>query len=530
MIVDSNTSEPGRQDRLARWTFIALAALLLPLMLRASLDFGVTWDEKSRHKYGEMIWEFLRGIRPRDEFLIEDGGHLYGGLFDTLCAAIETYIPANRYVVRHALNALFGWAGIVYCGKLAGRLFGRWTGVLAMVLLAASPRYFGEAMNNPKDLPFAAVSIAALYYMSTISTAFPYVSLRSGIGLAISLALALNIRASALMYLGYSGLLVIGYVIAARSYSPRRLIDTAGRLIALSLAVLVLGTVFWPWAQLSPLVRPIQALLGFAHFPYGAAMLFRGELIGTDALPLSYVPWWFLITTPPVVIFGVVLGMTLGVRRWPTPVLLLTGVALVPIVLVIAMHSTLYDGVRHLLFVYPVLVTLAAAGWSAALTASTTVWPQRLTAGVLAAGLLNAVAYEVRSYPNEITYFNEIVGGPRGALGRYDMDYWGNCLLEAVEWSAGVAQNSGRAAIISGEPWQLIQLDSERFHQLSFTLPYRNEHQLDVRLLRGPADSVQQLATRPDVLHHVRTHDGAVLCVVLPGPLFWQLQRPLPLH
>ena len=35
-----------------------------------------------------------------------------------------------------------------------------------------------------------------------------------------------------------------------------------------SIAVLVLGTLCWPWAQVSPLVRPIQALLGFTNFPY----------------------------------------------------------------------------------------------------------------------------------------------------------------------------------------------------------------------------------------------------------------------
>lgn len=526
MIVDSPRPETERWSRVARWTFIAIAVLLLPLMLRASLDFGVTWDEKARHKYGELIWEFLRGLRPRDEFLIEDGGNLYGGLFDTLCAAIEPYIPANRYAVRHALNATFGWAGIVYAGRLAAQLFGRWTGVLAMLLLVTSPRYFGEAMNNPKDLPFAAASVAALYYTSTIARAFPYISLSVGAGLALSLGIALNIRASALMYLGYAGLLVIGYAIAERQFTGRRLLDTTARLAALSLSVFLLGTLFWPWAQVSPIVRPIQALLGFANFPYGGSMLFRGELISSDAVPTSYVPWWFLISSPPVVIAGVGLALTLGARRWGSRLLLLAGVALLPIVLVIVMRSTLYDGVRHLLFVYPLFTILAAAGWMTALAVSRQPWIRGLTVAVLLAGIASAIHYEVRSYPNETSYFNRLVGGPRGALGRYDMDYWGNCLLEAVEWSAGVAQRAGRAATISGEPWQLIQLDSERFRQLMFTLPYRNEHQLDVRLLRGPAEGVQQLATRPDALYQVRTHDGAVLCVVIPGPLFWQLQRP----
>jgi hypothetical protein len=32
---------------------------------------------------------------------------------------------------------------------------------------------------------------------------------------------------------------------------------------------------------------------------------------------------------------------------------------------------------------------------------------------------------------------------PRGAFGRYDMDYWGNCVLEATEWAASQAERAG---------------------------------------------------------------------------------------
>src|SRR5688500_16722645 len=129
----------------ARWTFVAIAASLLPMMVLASFDFGVTWDEKTRHRYGELVWEFVRGLRSRSSFA-ETGGHVYPGLFDALCAALETWIPANRYVLRHTVNATFGWVGIVYCGRLTARLFGVWSGALAMVLLTLSPRYFADSM------------------------------------------------------------------------------------------------------------------------------------------------------------------------------------------------------------------------------------------------------------------------------------------------------------------------------------------------------------------------------------------------
>ena len=352
----------------AWWVFVALAATLLPLMVFASFDFGVTWDEKPRHHYGELVWEFMRGLRARNTTYVEDGGHLYGGLFDTICAAVEQYVPVNRYVLRHAINAAFGWIGIVYVGRLAARLFGQWAGVLGLLLIAFSPRYFADSMNNPKDLPFAAATAAALYYFSTMSPRWPYLSRSTAFKIVLALAAALNIRAAALLYLGYFGLLIGAFVLAERQFDRRRLLDTFLRVVAVTAGVLVLGTVFWPWAMASPFVRPIEALLSFANAPFGADVLFNGRPVPSNDLPWYDVPVWLLISTPPVVLVGLVLAGLFTKREWLPALFALSAIALLPIALVIIQRSTLYDGVRHLLFIYPAIVVLAAAGWTAALS------------------------------------------------------------------------------------------------------------------------------------------------------------------
>jgi hypothetical protein len=512
----------------ARRTFLVLAAALLPLMIAASFDFGVTWDEKARHRNGEMIWDFLTGRLGRSDFP-EDGGHLYGGLFDVICVVVERWLPFDRYVTRHGVNAIFGWLGVVYGGRLAARLFGGWSGVLAMVLLVASPRYFAESMNNPKDLPFAALTVVALYYMSTIAPTWPYLSKTTILKLVIPLALALNIRAGALLYLGYFGLLVGLYVIVDRVRDWRRLADTALRVIAVSAGMLVLGTAFWPWAQASPFTRPIEALLGFANFPYGGLVLFNGIEYGSTNLPWYYISWWLLISSPPVIIAGVILSLRGGRREDWLRRATLWFAATLPMVLVVVNRSTLYDGFRHLLFVYPLFVVIAASGWSAWLSREQRPWTRRSVAALLIAGLLNILVFNVRAYPNQAAYFNELVGGPKGAFARYDLDHWGNCVLQAVSWSARVAQLSGRPVTVSGNPWHLVELDAARFRQVAFTLPQRNQDYLTVRLNRGPIGNVKELAARPDALYRVTTPDGAVLCVVHPGPAFAQLQPHLVL-
>jgi hypothetical protein len=368
------------------------------------------------------------------------------------------------------------------------------------------------------------MTVMALYYISGVSTRWPYVSRSTAVKIVVSLAMALGIRVGALLYLGYFGVLIALLVVAERDMSWRRLADTAGRGLGVAVATLLLGTVFWPWAGGSPLTRPFEALLGAANYPWDGVVLFNGYEYRATELPWYYAPWWLLISTPLVVLGGALLSIvsvssrTDGLRK-----LALWAIVVFPLAAGIGMRSTLYDGIRHLSFIYPVLVVLAASGWTGMLAASRSTWLRRGAASCLAVGLASVLAFDVRFHPNQGVFFNELIGGPRRAFTRYDMDYWGNCVLQAVEWAADTARSSGTLILISGNPWHLVQLDAGRFPQVSFTPPQRNRHHVHVQLARGPIASLEALAQQP-ALHQVRTPDGAVLCTVTPGPSFGELE------
>jgi hypothetical protein len=261
-----------------------------------------------------------------------------------------------------------------------------------------------------------------------------------------------------------------------------------------------------------------------AGFPWNGLVLFNGREYAAAQLPWYYVPWWFLISTPPIVLAGVALSAAFSPSRRDTlGRVALWFVALLPVILVIVMDSTLYDGIRHLLFVYPIVVALAAAGWMAVLADRAHPWRRRTAGALLAVGLGSIVTFQVRFHPNQTVYFNALVDGPRGAFARYDMDYWGNCVYQAVKWSAEQARSSGLAFTISGTPPDLVQLDAERFRELQYVPPHRGRHYLHVRLARGDIASVVALAEQP-ALYQVKTADGVVLCNVVPGPAFGELE------
>src|SRR5262249_54367797 len=104
---------------------------------------------------------------------------------------------------------------------------------------------------------------------------------------------------------------------------------------------------------------------------------------------------------------------------------------LFPIAYVIWRRSILYDGIRHLLFVLPVLVALAAVGWEAALTRTRGV-ARAAVALLLGVGIAEPIVFQWRNHPNQAVYFQPLVGGPSAMVGRFDLDYWGNCLFEAM--------------------------------------------------------------------------------------------------
>lgn len=221
----------------SRWGPVVLVALLLPFMLWVSADFGVTFDEWQRQRHGENIWRFYAGELTHEAFQA-DASRLYGGLFDVLAVALQRLLPLDPYVVRHGLNAIFGWLGVVFCGALATRIAGRGVGLLSMVLLVLLPRYFGHAMNNPKDLPFATLSTAALFVMAGIPARYPFLTWPRVAGLTLAIGLCLSVRPGGLLFIGYAGCVLAVQVLRSRDLDWRHLGVTAALFALVTLLAL----------------------------------------------------------------------------------------------------------------------------------------------------------------------------------------------------------------------------------------------------------------------------------------------------
>lgn len=430
-----------------RLIFFALSFLLLILMATLSFDYGITGDDLDQKIYGEAVLDFYTSL-GRDTSCLhvkvgnKDNLYLYGGLFNMISAAANRYIGGlDEYDMRHLINSLTGWAAVVVTGLLARRLGGWLAAVLALVLLATWPQFFGQSMNNPKDIPFALGYVASVYYLVKMVQELPRVTLRTWTLLTMAIAFTINIRVGGLMLIGMmfafaGGAYLLQPEVRRALHAFKAKQSLAVQLLIVSVLAYFGGLLFWPYGLLDPLEHPFIALREMTNFSMGIRILFEGQHLMSDQVPWYYIPKWIGITTPLVVLAGLLLSPLLffrsGISR---SLLLLLAFALIfPWAYTVYKSSALYDGLRQMLFLLPLIAVFAALSWQMVLRASPRpAWRIAITA-LLLAGLFLPLRFSVANHPNQYVYFNELIGGIRGAYGRYDTDYYMNSIRKTCDW------------------------------------------------------------------------------------------------
>ena len=162
----------------------------------------------------------------------------------------------------------------------------------------------------------------------------------------------------------------------------------------------------------------------------------RGAFLAGD---YSDVGWWyyfpvaFLIKTPVALILLLAGGMAACVKRWRLWGREGTVFVVLPIVVYLgtAMTARINIGLRHILPIYPLVLVAAAAGAKELLAAKRS--RGRIVLGVLTLFWLLEFG---RAYPNNLAFFNQLVGGPANGS-KYLVDSnldWGQDLKPLKGW------------------------------------------------------------------------------------------------
>jgi hypothetical protein len=274
---------------------------------------------------------------------------------------------------------------------------------------------------------------------------------------ALTCAIAVDIRMPGIILIPFTSFLLISIV-----FCHLKRWKDVGILFATYL-VLSIGFIilFWPILWHDPVHEFINAYVRMSHYPWNHATLYMGQFLEAANIPWHYIPTWILITTPLLQLGGFVLGIlslviVTGKRifvNFPnsfrfylnklTPDglawLAILGWLVVPLAIVIILHSVEYDAWRQMFFLYPSILLIAVYGMK-------TVYGQLsaffrhliglkiLVVVVLMVGLLEPIVFIIRYHPFENVYFNVFAGNPTTGRQNFEQDYWGLSYKQGIDY------------------------------------------------------------------------------------------------
>lgn len=426
----------------------AVLALLAILVVLAALTYGsyaISNDEPVQQHYGELIIAYYRTGFADKSLFHYDNLYLYGGLFDILAALAQHALAfLDPYAVRHILCALIGVAGIGMAAAIAKLVDGPRAGAIAASALAACGPWYGAMFNHTKDIPFATAMTVAGYFMLRAVRELPDPRRRDVICFGLLLGAALGTRVLGLLMIGYVGVAMLLQVLRMPAATPgSRLSFFAESVLALSPAFMIAYVVMiaaWPWSALAPL-NPVRGLIDFGEFNYPIRTLLAGHIYTMGNVPRWYVPTYLAIKLPLLMLLGAAAAVVMlrgggaRARERQLETMLLVTMAVFPVLCEVVDRGPAFTGLRHFLFVVPLVAALAGIGCNRLLAAGAAhgrAVPVTFGLAIAAALIWNAMTL-VRLHPDEYLFFNPLVGGLQGAARRYDTDYWVNIMPEAVD-------------------------------------------------------------------------------------------------
>jgi hypothetical protein len=458
-------SDPGAHASASRYgfhfdseTLIATALLCGAIVvgLATANDYGITVDEWNADHYGPkgLAW-YVSGFSDRAMFEdVEDTLWYYGPWFHMLTAFVQSFEIAEHWTVRHAMTFLAGLAGIAMLLPMARLAIGRWSGLTAIALCLTTGYLYGSIFFHPIDVPFLfSMTAATLAIVVMAKRTVPSWPATISAGLLTGLAIAT--RSSGIIahiYLvGAMALCALEAILDDRGSARRTLVQIGARTLVAMLFAWLGAIALWPWLQIAnPFRQFTMAFVYFTNHPASWEFVHWGNIVRTNSLPWSYIPGQLAARLPEGFLLLLATGLVFGfvntvgivgdgcralagrgmenlkaaalIVAQSRQALIVWAAALLPVAFVMMQGSTLYDGIRHVLFLIPILAVIASYGF-VRLIPFLGRFPMAASAGI--GGYIGYQVYLLTAlHPLQYIAFNAFAGGVHGAYQRFDMDYW----------------------------------------------------------------------------------------------------------
>ena len=353
-------------------------------------DYPVTPDEPLHRINGFISLKYILELFIPDSLLLSELGNLpdlnndwrktYGVLFDLPLSSIEILFNLNiqdAFLLRHFLTFLIFFISTIFFFYLLKNHLktNNFLSLLGVLILISTPRIFSNSFYNGKDILFLSLIIIATFYSLNLLKNFN----KKNLFLAcLFCAFASNIRIMGIY------LPVLTYIFYVFLPDDQKFKNNINFFLYFFLGYFLILYITWPFLWLNPVENFFSILKESASYPihWDFEILYFGNYLSPENLPWHYFFIWFLSTTPIIFVFIILFGIFTFLKQyfnfflkitfdknlklWKTSdqmtSLFIFLCFFIPIFLVITLNSTLYNGWRHLFFVYPFLIYLAIYG------------------------------------------------------------------------------------------------------------------------------------------------------------------------
>lgn len=420
--------------------------LLIGLSIHQS--YGISWDEISMRKLGAINALYMVGQAPEP---LVDSGH--GPAYMILLFLMERIVvrmagvsqSADIYFIRHLLNFLYFYMGVIFFYFLGQKIFRRWQpAFIGAVALVLSPRIFENSFYNPTDIPLM------IFFIVSAFSLFSYLEKRSYPALALhalACAVLFDIRITGGLMAALTFMLIAWDEVDRDGMTRKSTIKILNHWIFFFVTFCLLVYLFWPALWSNPIGNLINEIKGIGSHGCEGPVLFMGRRILSCSLPWFYVPVWILITTPVVYSFGFLLGapwmaahLIGGWRETATQekihILTVLTWFFAPLLATILLKTSLYDSWRHLFFIYPAYLIAAVWGFDRLARQFGLKHIVSISLGaVLLVSFCLTVSAMVRLHPYQQLFFNRLAGQDLGYIQtQFDLDYWGLSYREGLAY------------------------------------------------------------------------------------------------
>ncbi len=392
-------------------------------------DYGISWDENiQRLQIGALNYQYIK--TGDNTALVANFHKYYGPSFEIILFAAEDIFKVtdlhNVFLIRHGITFLAFFCAAVCFYLMCVKLFkSHKTALLASIILVLSPRIFADSFYNCKDLAMLCFCIISSYTMfvfiekQTILTAFFH-------GLACGFMLDIRIM----------GIVIpVATIYLFVAQKEKKLLP----LFVYLFYTLLFIVIFWPILWHDPIHNFIEAFKQMSNYQVmGSTNLFMGEWVPAANLPWYYVPVWIGLTTPIVYCVLFLIGLFFVSKNILTDfkntfqIQSILFLCFAPVMAVIVLNSTLYDGWRHVFFIYPYFVIIAVYGFVQLIKAIKDVKTTQVISYSTITSIALVMIVMIKDHPFQNVYFNVLAGDNINK--RFEMDYWGLSYKQGLEY------------------------------------------------------------------------------------------------